>query len=101
MVSGPWTHRSVNALREVSQIIVSVNQSKEAGAPTLKGPTLSRTRDIELWVGAWRSLTWEDDVCWKGTRAGHIFPVYQKPNRTVPNRTEISGFLVFRFGFGF
>jgi hypothetical protein len=35
------------------------------------------------------------------SRAGHIFTIYQKPYRTEPNRTEISVFLVFRFGFGF
>jgi hypothetical protein len=34
-------------------------------------------------------------------RGGHIFTINRKPNRTVPNRTEISVFLVVRFGFGF
>jgi hypothetical protein len=34
-------------------------------------------------------------------RGGHIFTRNRKPNRTVPNRTEISVFSVVRFSFGF
>jgi transposase InsO family protein len=34
-------------------------------------------------------------------RGGHFFTINRKPNRTVPNRTEISVFSVVRFGFGF
>jgi hypothetical protein len=73
------------------------------------GPSLSRAdalqRRMEYSGGGNRwGLSWPvavTVVAADGPRGGHIFTINRKPNRTVPNRTEISVFLVVRFSFGF
>jgi hypothetical protein len=66
-----------------------VNRSEGAGAHGGGGDGAgARNADP---VGAWAVVA----------RGGHFFTINRKPNRTVPNRTEISVFSVVRFGFGF
>jgi hypothetical protein len=60
MILGPWTHRIVNALRKGPLVARPVSHSKEAGAPTLEGPTPGRTSWHRAWGQVWRSLTRED-----------------------------------------